>query len=528
MNQAAHLPAIEWLKEIPRRNADRMFLVDGISGETLTFDQFFRSACAIGADLRATKGLQKGGRVAIILQNSRAFAKLYLGCLYAGLVVVPINPILSVSEKAYIIEHSRAGCLVVSPETKSHIAGLPESLKNILTLTIQDTADKAGEGIWDVSRLTLPPDFSPLADATESDDLVIAYTSGTTASPKGVVHRIANMVDNARCFGREVGIGPENRFYNNFAMTYMAGYYNLLLLPYICEGSVVIAPTFNAASAVNYWKMPMQYEVNTLWLVPMMVSILMEMDRGKQGESYCRKNVRCSFVGTAPLAAQLRLQFEERYGVRLLEDYGLSETLFISTQTPSSPSTHNQGKVLPTIEVKIGDPNANEFPVPGTAGEIFVKTPYLMKGYYDSKTGKPDLMPGDHWFSTGDIGILTADNEVLITGRKKDLIIRGGINISPAHIEEVIRRCAGVMECAVVGVPHKILGEDIVAVIGLSASYEFKTVQGEIAQLCRSALSQVEQPARIIELAEFPRTHSGKVQKAKIREWLQGLTGGYK
>jgi aspartate aminotransferase/aminotransferase len=175
--------------------------------------------------------------------------------------------------------------------------------------------------------------------------------------------------------------------------------------------------------------------------------------------------------------------------------------------------------VIPNVEVKIVDKKGrNSRPL--EEGEIFVKTPYLMSGYYNHETAEPDKLLKEEWFDTGDIGKLSIDNELYITGREKDVIIRGGINISPAVIEEVLYKNTHVAECAVVGIPHKITGEEIIAVIRVLNNVDFQTVKKDLDKACKLSLPVIKQPSRIVELPEFPHTFSGKIQKNKIRAWL--------
>lgn len=523
--------AIERLLDIPHRNAQREFLIDTVTGQTLTFGELHEAALRVGADLKR-RGLQRGDRIAFFLHNSAEFVKLYFGSLYAGLVSVPVNPTLGPDEVEFIIKQSEAKLLIASPETVSQLnpqllndSGLP-----VLALMDNRRASKFSEGMetWDLRELPSSTGFVPFDGVSPDDTMAIVYTSGTTARPSGVAHRISDMVDNARYFNNLLGIGPENRFYGILAMTYLGGYYNLLLLPYVGESSVVLAHTFDARSALDFWKPVYHHGVNTLWLVPTIISILMALDRGHGGERYCREHVKLALVGTAPLPIQLRHDFEDRYGISLYENYGLTETFFIATNSPDWPVKDGSvGHPLPGVQVVIKD-DAGNILLYGEEGDIYVRTPYLMQAYYDSEQAQPSEYSRDNLFCTGDVGIFTPTQGLSITGRKKDLIIRGGINISPASIENVLFRHPAVAECAVVGVPHAYYGEDVAAVIRLASGYRLDSVRGELHQLCKAHLSVVRRPAHIVETKEFPHSSSGKIQKDKVRELLQqSLTLGH-
>lgn len=514
--------AITWLKKIPKNNIGKTFLIDDINGSQITFDQLDVEACKIGASLYEL-GLEKGDHLAIILNNSSSLVKLYFACLYAGIVVIPINPTFTLQEIEYIINHSKAKNIVVSPETEGKVNVGFFKENGIRTLNLIDsfnTDNISRETIpWKFDELKSNSNFEPFHQVTSNDDMAIVYTSGTTAEPKAVVHSIADFVDNAREFGEMIGINSKNRFYNLLALTYLGGYYNLLFLPYICESSVVLTNTFNPNSIIDFWKPIIRNKVNTLWLVPSIISILLEFDRGVDGDNYCKNNVNYALVGTAPLPVKLKVEFENRYGIKLYENYGITETLFISTTSPSFPGKEGSvGKILPTLKARIV--NNKKILSTNEEGEIQIKTPYLMDGYYDNNKEKPHTISEEIWFETGDLGIFSNDHELFITGRKKDLIIRGGINISPVSIENVLYKHDSIRECAVIGVPHQFQGEEIIAVVTLKSNEILSTIHDDLVKLCRKYLPLFKQPSQIVQLPELPHNTSGKILKAKIRAWF--------
>jgi len=260
-------------------------------------------------------------------------------------------------------------------------------------------------------------------------------------------------------------------------------------------------------------------------MVPTIMAMLMEMDRGSEGESFCRENVQLSLVGTAPLPLRLREDFEARYGVTMFENYGLCETFFVSTNAPNTPVLDGcVGRILPGVQVAVMNSEGAALAY-GEEGEIHVCTPYLMTDCYEMETTQIDKLNRDDWFPTGDVGILSATGDLFITGRKKNLIIRGGINISPAAIEAAIYEHDSVVECAVVGIPHALYGEDIAAAVRLSEGVKIRDIKDELLALCREHLGATKQPAQIIELESFPHSSSGKIQHRKIRDVLVNKLG---
>lgn len=499
--------ALDWLRQIPVKNAERAFLIER-DGTRMTYGELDRRARAVAGALR-DRGIVRGDKIVISAPNSIPLSTLYLGCLYAGIVAVPLNPGSTDDEAAFIAGKCGAKALAHSLDLAQRVP----KWSSLPAFAIEPFVESAAAG-----RTSTGP--RPFEGMSDEDDLLIIYTSGTTASPKGVVHRVSDLIDNARLFGRAVGLSPENRFYNLLPMTYLGGYYNLLLLPYACESSVVIDQPFSAASALDFWTPIVRNKADTLWLVPSIVSLLLKMDRGTVGETYCRSHIKLALCGTAPLPLPIRREFEKRYGITLHENYGLTETLFLTANAPASGVVDGSvGRALQGVAVRIVDDSGADA-ASGAEGEIIVRTPFLMRAcQHTDKDGQYSKHGPADWFATGDLGSLD-DGRLAITGRKKDLIIRGGVNIAPTSIEELIYTNPAVLECAVVGVPHPLMGEDIVAVVKPAPNADFKILRNELATLCVKKLSKVRQPARFIELADLPRTASGKIQKNKIRAWL--------
>jgi len=241
------------------------------------------------------------------------------------------------------------------------------------------------------------------------------------------------------------------------------------------------------------------------------------MDRGRSGEEFCRSSVRHAFVGFAPLLRKVKDEFELRYGLQLVENYGLSETLFVTARSQTMQGGNGYvGEMLPEVVVRIVNDEGIEVTA-AVDGEVQILTPDLMAGYLDAD-GRLLEADASQWFSTGDVGRLDTGASLSITGRKKDVIIRGGVNISPAAIEVVLMQVEGISDVAVVSIPHELYGEDIVAVLKLEADLELDSILESLVSHARRNLAQHQQPARYVVIDELPRTANGKVQKARVRE----------
>jgi long-chain acyl-CoA synthetase len=491
--------------------------VDANAGHEITYREFHRQACALAAELRR-QGLRKGDRVGVMLPNCCELAVLYFACMYLGAVIVPVNPALSKGETQFIIESCKPALVVAS---SSNAQSIREFQAKVIALQTAAEATRSANSSNQIriDALDAPENFVPLERASADDLVVIMYTSGTSSKPKGLAHKLGRMFRNALALASVQGIDENSRFYLTLSMAYMGGFYNLLVLPFLCGASVVVDHVFDARSSLRFWEKAKNHKVNTLWMAPTVLSILLRMDRGRTGEDFCRNSVRHVFVGFAPLPLKVKDEFESRYGVRLIENYGLSETLFVTARSENVFAGHGYvGEALPGIAVRTVNDRGERL-APGMEGEVQILTPDLMAGYLDTD-GRLLEMHSSEWFATGDVGRLDGETSLSITGRKKDIIIRGGVNISPAAIEEVLMQVDGISEVAVVSIPHDLYGEDIVAVLKLESGVEVDSALESVAAHAKQNLAQHQQPARYMAIDDLPRTTSGKVQKARIRELL--------
>lgn len=502
------------VSDVIGRHENRTFLVDANSHRRITYGEFHKHACALAAELRR-RGIGKGDRVGVMAPNCCELATVYFACIYLGAVIVPINPELSQGEARFILSNSEPALIVAGSSCLESVKSIH---LNVVELILQEAKAETGREAIDLDALPEAKGFAVLENSDESDLVLIMYTSGTTAKPKGIVHRIGSLFRNARAFAQAQKIDQETRYYHTLSMAYMGGFYNLLVQPFVCGASVVVDHVFDARSSVNFWDKVKGTQANALWLAPTVMSILLRMDRGHTGEEWCRSSIRHTFAGFAPLPLNVKQEFETRYGLRVVENYGLSEMLFVTARSGGAlaDGTGYVGEPLPGVQVRAVNNNGDSVAA-GETGEVQILTPDLMAGHLD-EAGALVKVDASEWFATGDVGCIDSRGSLFITGRKKDLIIRGGVNVSPAAIEEVLRQARGVADVAVVSIPHELYGEDIVAVLKLENGVELESILSALVSHAKQNLAQQQQPARYITIDEFPRTSSGKVQKARIRE----------
>ncbi|MCP5464790.1 MAG: aminotransferase class I/II-fold pyridoxal phosphate-dependent enzyme [Deltaproteobacteria bacterium] len=484
--------------------AEQVFLIDQLSDQTHTYKSLWAEA-AKWQFYFSKQGLKKGDRVLVCCDNSFQLAEAYFGFLRAGLVVVPVSRETPLQNLKNLYQRAQA---------KYFFSDHPELVRGFSKINL---------GAFDLSQVE---QIDSLLSSDEmkkiknlkavswkgDDELCLVFTSGTTSEPKGVVHKISSLFANADLFGDVVGIQAGQRFLNYLPMTYLGGYYNLLLLPFVCGAQTVICSVYSARTSLSFWKMVNEKQATALWMTPSIIAGLLKIDRSQIGTQYCERIKPLVLCGTAPLPLSLRQRFYEKYKTNILENYGLSETLFICSQRPGDFASGNAldgvGKILSGVDC-----------LQDQQGALLVKTPFLMKGYLQEQGFDPQLNE-DGFFATGDLVKITND-QIQINGRQKDLIIRSGINISPLAVENAILQNQEVAECAVVGRRHAILGEEIVAFLSLKEATRFSSVVEKIKESLQTQLEKQQQPSDYILLQNFPKTASGKIQKAKLRSLLE-------
>jgi long-chain acyl-CoA synthetase len=517
------LNVLEQVLDVTNRNRNRVFLIDAINDRQFSFKDFYDLSCSLAVKLRS-RGARSGNRVAIVCRNSAELAVTYFSCLYQGITAVPVNPLLHQKEIDFILNCCEPRMVIYSPSTERLVTGLLSKRRDLISMYViprHEALEARGEAdCWSIdSALHERADRSkPFDNVSPKTIFTITFTSGTTALPKGVAHRVESLIRNAMVFNEKTDVVPNNRFYNMLSMAYMAGFLNLLISPFLAGASVVISRTFDARAAIGFWRPVTKYEINAFWLVPTIMSILMKVDRDPEGPEYCRTHIDKVFVGTAPLPDKLRRDFMAKYGVQIWESYGLSETLIVSSNSrKTNAHAGSVGRVLPGTSLRIVDKDGIGLP-PNREGEIMIRSPDLMEGYLDPRTSQPETLDPESWFPTGDIGYLSREGDLYITGRSKDLIIRGGINISPQSIENILLEHEAVERSAVISVPDEIYGEEIMAVLKLKTGFSMEQIIPSLRNLCRERLSPMSQPRFYRAVDELPLTSNGKVQKDKLRK----------
>jgi long-chain acyl-CoA synthetase len=502
------------LKEIFARNSKNVFVIDAMTEKKYTYGDIEKLSLKL-ATILGKQGIKKSDKIAVISFNCVEFIIIYFACMQIGAVPIPINQKLHPKEIRYIISNSDAKLLFISSSMKKAVGNVSDLIQKTIVFTPNyETGHKKCGDLLKMIENQKTYERDSFRAINDDDTIIIIYTSGTTKKPRGVVISYESIISNGSVFGDMLRLKPGLRFYAILDLAYLGGFYNLMLIPFIHGGSIVLEKTFGPRTVIEFWDRIIKFKVDSLWLVPSILSILLSIDRSDKGAEYCKKYIKVALVGTAPLPKKLKEEFENKYSVALYENYGMSETFFISTNSPRLPHNRGVGKIMPGCDVAIVDKDGNKCDM-NERGEIAVKTRYVMKRYYKNPVETESMFMKGRFY-TGDIGYTDGDGYLFITDRKKDIIIRGGINISPREIEEVIMEHPRVNEAIVTGVPDKYSGERIVAVVDQKTGLSEK----EIKEHCQHHLAPFKIPEDIYFTKKFPRGVSGKIQKNRAVDMI--------
>ncbi len=452
------------------------------------------------ANVLIANGVKPGERVAAQVAKSPTAFLLYLACLRAGAVYLPLNTAYTDDELDYFVGDAGPALVVADPAREAGVQGL-KSRGGAVVLTL----DGAGQGSFAAAAEAAKTDFAPIE--RQADDLAsILYTSGTTGRSKGAMLTHGNLASNAAALVDAWGITADDVLIHALPIFHVHGLFVALNTCLLAGASVRFLPKFDADTVLDL--LPQ----STLMMgVPTFYTRLLADDR--LDRERCA-DMRLFVAGSAPLLPQTLAEFEARTGHTVLERYGMSECgMICSNPLDGERRPGRVGPPLPGVEVRV----RGEEP-----GVLEVKGPNVFKGYWQMPEKTAEEFTQDGWFITGDVAeIDPSDGSVAIVGRSKDLVISGGYNVYPKEIEAVIDDLPGVAESAVIGVPHPDLGEGVVAVVVADGTADIDPKA--IIAASRERLAAYKAPKRVMTVEALPRNAMGKVQKNALREHHAGL-----
>jgi long-chain acyl-CoA synthetase len=487
----------------------------------LTYAQLDGAANQV-ANLLVASGIGPGDKVALSCPNIPYFPIVYYGILKAAAVVVPLNVLLKAREAAYHLADSDAKaffCFEGTPELAIGAEGWAgfndtEACTDFFLITADPAADSPIEGARTMGQALQGQ--SPVFDSvvTEATDTaVILYTSGTTGQPKGAELTHANMVTNALTCHRLFGEHPEGYdthlvtlpLFHSFGQTVQmnAGFGQ--------GATLVLVPRFDPEQALSL----MESENVTFFAgVPTMYWALLGALDDSVDVDLIAVNLRMAIAGGSSLPVEIIREFKQRFGVQILEGYGLSETSPVATfsQRGRTAKPGSIGTPIWAVQCKLVDPDWGETPE-GEIGEIAIKGPNIMKGYYQRPDATAEVMR-DGWFRSGDLGRRDEDGYYYVVDRSKDMIIRGGFNVYPREVEEVLMAHPAVSLVAVIGVPDEQHGEEIKAVV---IRNEGDTItEEELIDWAREQMAAFKYPRTVEFRDTLPMTSTGKILKREL------------
>jgi long-chain acyl-CoA synthetase len=468
--------------------------------DAATTYQALDEASARVAGLLHERGLKPGDRVGIMMPNVAEVPVVYYGILRAGGVVVPMNPLLKAREVAYYLGDSGARLMFAWHSFADQAKG--------------GAAQAEAESIV-VDAVSFPdllasvaPD-DQMADTGDEDTAVILYTSGTTGHPKGAELTHGNLISNTEVTCADiVRAGPDDVIFGGLPLFHVFGQTAALNVAVAAGACLTLLPRFDAGHAL---RIIADHRVTVFEGVPTMyVALLHAPDRA----GYDISALRMCISGGAALPVEVLRGFEEAFGVPVLEGYGLSETSPVASfnhpgreRRPGSIGTPIRG-----VQMQVVDGEGHEVPQ-GEVGEIIIRGPNVMKGYWRRPEATAEAIR-DGWFHTGDLARVDSDGYFYIVDRKKDLIIRGGYNIYPREIEEVLHEHPAIAEAAVIGLPHPALGEEVGAAVALKPG-AVATAE-EVRDYVKGQVAAYKYPRHVWIMDALPKGPTGKIVKRDI------------
>ena len=489
------------------------FLFSEADGRRFTYGDF-DAAVNSTARMLAAQGVGKGNVVSLLMPNSAEYIIGYFACWKLGALAGPLNSLLKAEEMAYVISNSEAKALLVHSDFLPAIESIRGELPRLqIVISFDDVARATSDFNGNAA------DALPAPSLDTQDEAIIIYTSGTTGKPKGCLLTHGNVIANARQISEWLGFTERDRLLTVMPLFHMNAVSVTTMSALYAGGSTVVSPRFSAS---RFWKIISEYEVTSFGSVATMLSILLNNYPDGVPEGLNTKQLRFAMCGSAPVPAETLKRFEETFDCLVIEGYGLSESTCRSTFNPPDQRRRAGSCGMPIgNEMSVVDDDNREV-TDGELGEIVLRGENVLKGYYRDEEATKRAFRGG-WFHTGDIGYRDEDGFYYIVDRKSDMIIRGGENIYPREIDEVLYRHPAIAAAATIGVPDKLYGEEVAAFIVLKDGA--KLTGENIIEYCRENLADYKCPKSVHIVQDIPKGPTGKLLKRELsRLYKDALT----
>ena len=489
-----------------QKNPEKSFIICPQTKIEITNNALHTNVKKIHYLLRSKKQ-KKGSVICTLIENSLSSVQLMLGIMSAGLIHTPLNLIAGEDQLSYIVDHSDTNIIFAS-EGQYQLAKKISLNCNREIEIIKINKDTYVEN--------LDNNFEEEEENIEENDpALLMYTSGTTGKPKGVILSHKNIISG----GHNVRISHELNHLDKalcvLPLFHINGLIVTVLGPLVSQSSVVLCERF---SVTNFWIFLSQFKCTWFSVVPTIISALLNKHVEDEFKKLDLTNVRFGRSASSALAPETHKKFEEKFNIIMIETMGLTETCapILSNPLPPGKIKHGSPGLAYGNEVKILDSNFKEVEI-NTIGQICVKGMNVMKEYYKNPEETKKSFHND-WLLTGDLGLMDEDNYVFVRGRIKELIIKGGENISPREIDDVLYQHKDIVEAAAFAMPCEHYGEKIEAGVVLKEGSNITSDQ--VIEHCKTLIGEFKSPSKIHFLNELPKGPSGKIQRFKIKNLI--------
>ncbi len=483
------------------QNPEKEFLFSEADGRAFTYAEF-QAATDRAARLLAANGVKKGDVVSLLMPNSAEYIIAYFACWQLGALAGPINSLLKAQEMAFVLTNSEAKALLVHSRFLPTVESIREQLAALQHVIL---FENEAEATADFQEGTVSAEV-----LDHEDEAIIIYTSGTTGKPKGCLLTHGNVVANARQISSWLGFTDRDRLLTIMPLFHMNAVSVTTMSALYAGGSTVVSPKFSAS---RFWQIISDYQITSFGSVATMLSMLLSTYPDGVPEGSKTEQLRFAMCGSAPVPAEVMKRFEDTFNCLVIEGYGLSESTCRSTFNPPNEDRRPGSCGLPIGNaMRVVDEEDREV-ADNELGEIVLRGENILKAYYKNPDATTMAFRGG-WFHTGDVGYRDADGFYYIVDRKSDMIIRGGENIYPREIDEVLYQHPAIAAAATIGIPDQLYGEEVAAFVILKD--DCQTDEASLLEFCRARLADFKCPKMIRIVAHIPKGPTGKLLKREL------------
>ncbi len=502
---------LHWARQQP----EKPLLLSPETDLQITYGELLQQTAQLVMALQ-DRGIRPGAHIGLYVQNGLQTSRLFLSVMAAGYVVTPFNLLSSRDQLAWVLDHSDCEAVFFGQGQRAAFEQACTQTKRSFHGLEIDTDAKTlpGQSLFSVSESAAL--LSQCAPLGAQDPALLMYTSGTTGTPKGVRLTHENLLHAAASVSAWHTLTPDDRVLSSLPIYHINGQSIATITPFYSGGSIVCAQKFSVS---QWWPAVLKYRCTWINMVPTIIAYLLNASGEESAPAAeALKHVRFGRSASAPLPPEQHRAFEERFGISVIEAMGMTESASVVFCNPHDDRRRYGSPGLPCgVQAKIIDTEGRPLGS-GEVGEICLSGPNVMRGYYKSPQETEKAFDAEGWLRTGDLGMRDADGFYFVTGRLKELIIKGGENIAPREIDEVLLQHPAVLDAACVGVPDPNYGQEILACLVLKEGKECSLDQ--IRSFCLDKLGKYKTPKEFHFVHDLPRGPSGKVQRLKLVDWI--------